>query len=155
MDRNHIWGQTFGLGWFKMTWEGTNHIVTKIYFCEAMELFIWTADSNSAQQYYLAKQRQHYQSSSVYVSNFLSSAMCQHHCSIDRWCPACDASRLSFSETLYIAVFFLSLQIWSTVSNCSCSTYNEQPLPPENWVFSLHYFHWHHVGRRKSHSGAV
>lgn len=40
---------------------------------QTAEVFIWTADQNSVQQQYSAKQ-QHYQFSSIYVSSFLSSA---------------------------------------------------------------------------------
>ena len=45
-----------------------------LYRWQPAEQFIWTADSNNVQQQYSAKQQQHYQFSSIYVSNFLSSA---------------------------------------------------------------------------------
>lgn len=45
-----------------------------LYRWQPPEQFIWTADSNNVQQQYSAKKQQHYQFSSIYVSNFLSSA---------------------------------------------------------------------------------
>lgn len=77
-----------------ITWTQTTHLVKLFFFkdkagyaveshnmfffaalCrwQTAEVFIWTADQNSVQQQYSAKQ-QHYQFSSIYVSNFLSSA---------------------------------------------------------------------------------
>lgn len=47
----------------------------KLYWWQPPEQFIWTADSNNVQQQYSAKQQQqHDQFSSIYISNFLSSA---------------------------------------------------------------------------------
>lgn len=107
----------------------------KLYRWQPPEQFIWTADSNCVQQQYSAKQQQHYQFSSIYVSNFLSSASANTTADLtDEVQHVKPAACLSWR--LYTWQFFSpSSQICSTMSSSSSNTYNEQPPPPEHLNF--------------------
>ena len=81
----------------------------KLYGGQPREQFIWTADKQQCSATVLCKVAVALSILFNLCLQFPELSLCQHHCTFDRWSPACEASSLSLAETLHLTVFFFLL----------------------------------------------